>query len=147
MSNSVAEAVGRTLRLDDQLKKHVFVDPPEGVHDYPAALVLETSGDSDREGFQGLWDVEVTVRVWVLIETRRDLQANVNATRPWAFRLVKLFAENDELQDETGTTFGEIQHIRYENAVLPYASINHTGIELTLTARVDVNVAVTCGTS
>jgi len=139
----VADAVARTLRLDADIAK-VYADPPEAVYDLPTALVLETNGDSQRDGFQGLWESTTETRVWLLIETRRDLEPNVNRTRPWEFRLVELFAENDMLRDEGGSAFGEITRIRHKTGVLPYADVNYLGVELLLTARVDVQVATTC---
>jgi hypothetical protein len=146
MSDIVAEALARTLRLDDRLSSdEVYADPPEGVHQTPAAVVLETTGNSGRDGFRGLWEIEVTTRVFALLETRRELEINVNTARPWLFRLLKLFAEHDELLDEEGTIFGEIQGIEFTSGALTYGSVQYIGIELNITARVDVNVAVTCG--
>ena len=141
MSEIVAEAIARTLRLDAGLHK-VHADPPEGVHDFPTALVLETSGFVARGGLRGLWEATITARVWVLMATRRDLASNVNATRPWGLRLVRLFAKYDELLTEADVAFGEIEHIEYSCLELTYAKMRHVGIEVLITARVDINVAV-----
>jgi hypothetical protein len=143
MSEIIADAIARTLRLDEDIA-HVFADPPEGVHDFPTAIVLETSGDTNRAGYRGLWEIESETRVWLLVETRRDLEPNVNVTRPWEFRLLNLFAENDTFRDEEGTIFGEITRLRFRTGQLTYGDINHLGVELTINARVDIQVAVGC---
>ena len=33
-----------------------YADPPEGVHQTPAAIVLESNGTTARDGFRGLWE-------------------------------------------------------------------------------------------
>lgn len=144
MSTILAEAIARTLRLDADLALKTFADPPESVFDCPAALVLETSAETTRAGYRGLWEAEAETRVWVLVETRRDAESNVNATRPWELRLLALFAANDELLDDAGAAFGEITRLRSRVGNLEFASSKYTGVEVVITARVDIQVAARC---
>jgi hypothetical protein len=144
MSTILAEAVAQTLRLDVDLQPHTFADPPEGMFDCPAAIVLETSAEATRAGYQGLWEAETETRVWALVETRRDAENNINATRPWELRLLALFAANDELLDESGVAFGEITRLRSRVGNLDYGKSAYTGVEVVITARVDVQVAARC---
>jgi len=141
----IAEAIARTLRLNADLALRTFADPPEAVHETPTAVVLETSARAERKGFQGLWEASTETRVWVLIETRRDAETNIHEARPWEFTLLALFAQNDTYLDDTGTPFGEITAIKTRMGDLPYGKLNFVGIEITLTARVDVQVAARCG--
>ena len=143
--DAIAAAVGAILETDEEIKR-VFVEPPESVTDYPAALVLEINGETAREGYGGLWEAEVKIRVWLLAVPRRHLPVAVKAARPWVPRLLGLFQRHDMLAATEGDEeLGEITGLAWTLGNLAYAKIDHAGVELIITARVDQQVLLTCG--
>lgn len=141
--DKIAEAVADILALDDDIEQ-VFADPPEGISDYPTAVVLDIGGSAARAALRGLWEPLIDIKVWLLVQPRSHLPDAVQATRPWASRLVALFAQNDELSDENGQVLAEITGLKWTTGMLTYSNIECSGIELTLTARMEVQALVAC---
>jgi hypothetical protein len=142
---AIAEAIGRILELSDGIEQ-VFADPPEGVSSYPSAIVLDIGGASTRAGLRGLWETTLEARVWLLAAPRgQGLPEVVKDARTWGESLARLFAEHDELTDTDGqTVIGEIVGLRWATGALTYGNIEHAGVDLTLSVRVDIQAAVSC---
>lgn len=141
--DEIADAIARVLRADESIYQ-ATADPPEGISDYPTALVLEVNGEAGLGGYRGLWEPIVEARIWLLVQPRRQLPEAVRATRPWTTRLLRMFAQNDVLTNEAGESLAEITGMRWTMGNLTYGGVDHSGIELVLVARMDLQVEAEC---
>lgn len=144
MTDRIADAIKRILELDSGIKR-VFSDPPESVSAYPTAIVLEVNGESSRSAFGGLWEATIKARVWILVAPRQHLPHAIRMSRPWVSKVLRLFQERDELAPtDVDEPIGEVIGLEWKEGNLEYAGIQHSGIELTVTARVDQQVVYGC---
>lgn len=144
----IALSVAEILGLEPDLLGHVHAAPPEKVDDLPAAIVAETDGDTQRDAYRGGWEATLTVRILLLAKLRgkEGIEAALRSARPWAKKLLLLFAAHDELTpDEADEPLGEIKTIRWKLRNITYAGTDYAGIELFLTVRVDWQIWVNSG--
>lgn len=141
--DDVVDAVARVLESDEDIHA-VYGNAPEGVSDYPAAIVLDVESSTETAGYGGLWEHLLQVRLWVLVTPRRYLPEAVEAMWPWRARLAQLFADNSDLLSRAGEHVAEITKIVCRPGVLTYGKVEHAGIEVTLTARADLQALMGC---
>jgi hypothetical protein len=143
MDDLICEALGRVLQQDEALI--VYVEPPEAVNDYPAALVLETEGVGGLRAYRGGWGASVTVRVVILVRPRVELPEAISSARPWVRRGLALFLAHDELKAVTGDiALGDLTAIEWSVGQMVYADTRWSSVEFELTYETDVQIAVTC---
>ncbi len=136
----IAEALASILRLELDLTGHVHASPPESVDDLPAAIIVETDGDTQRSAYAGQWEATITARLLVLLALRgKDgVEKAVTKARPWVGKILLLFSTHDELAAANDSdVLGEIKAMRWKVRNINYAGVDFSGIEFFVEMRVD----------
>jgi len=123
----------------------VYRDPPESLPDTPAAVVLETEGTSQRAGYRGLFESQVTARIVVYATPRVHLPEAIRAARPWVQRVLNLLATHSELQATADDEpLGELEQMTWMVGRAEYAKTGYASVEVRATYRVDWQVYMAC---